>query len=90
MNKYLKAEQVNAVLDDAEDPYYPEEVLLFAETQVSRQYSLHVLRLPGKPVPTWHRSLAQAFEAAELAGYDELTIVLAERHYRVSFIQLED
>jgi len=50
--------------------------VLFAEIQISRQYSAHILSLPGQTRPGWYRTLWQAFDAAELAGYKQLELVL--------------
>jgi len=75
------------LLDTLADASELELPTLFPETQVSRQYAFHVLQLPGAPEPTWHRYLAQAFETAVDAGYDSLTLCIADTQYHVSLIQ---
>lgn len=58
--------------------------VMWPEVQVSRQYAFHVLKLPGQTEPTWHRWLFQALARLEHAGYDSLTIVIGDAHYRLS------
>jgi len=65
------------------------EPVIFAEVQVSRQFSMHVLEMPGTHQPTWHRWLEQAFGAIEDAGYDRLTLVVGDTQYQLSLIQGE-
>jgi len=61
--------------------------VLFPEVQVSRQFAFHVLKLPDRPEPTWHRWLPQAFEAAQYAGHDHLTMVIGDTQYQLSLIR---
>lgn len=60
---------------------------LTVDIQMSRQFYFHQLALPGDPLPTYHRWLWQAIEAAELAGCDALTIVVADTEYQLSLKQ---
>jgi len=61
--------------------------VLFPEVQVSRQFAFHVLQLPDELQPTWHRWLEQAFDAAEEAGYDHLTMVIGDTQYQLSLLK---
>jgi len=61
----------------------PQGAFLWPQVQISRQYSLHLLKLPGDVQPTWHKYLGEALTRADELGFNELTIVMPQAHYRL-------
>lgn len=65
-------------LDPLQDP---NGAYLWPQVQVSRQYSLHVLKLPGRQKVTWHKYLEDALDVAWHAGHEEITVILNRSRY---------
>jgi len=81
-DEHIKAELAEIAAQDLET-----QAFLFPEIQISRQYSAHVLHLPGQNAPTWHRWFFQAMQAAHDAGYDSLTLCIDDAQYSLRLNQ---
>jgi len=84
----MNAEQgptlVEGLIGGTAFPRFHKNALLFPEVQVSRQYAVHVLKLPGRDKPTWHRWLHQALEEAERNDVEKLTVIIGDAQYCLS------
>jgi len=84
MNTFSAPEYIAGLMDGFEA--FPEgpQPLVFTEIQISRQYSMHVVQLPGDDKPSWHRYLDQAIARVQSADFDRLTLIVNGEQYQLS------
>lgn len=63
-----------------EHSHCPNCAVFCPDVQVARQFTRHLLKLPGEHDVRWYTSWEQALAVVQLAGLDRVTICAAGQH----------